>query len=367
MKNKYEKIHIFITLSLFSMSLFYPAYYINETHEPQMGYGLLLIGWLGPFDNHFSWFANPLLLIALFGFRHPKVSWFYSLLAVVLALSFLVHDEIIISEAPTYAPITAYGWGYLLWISSMNFFSVGQLINAVFSEEKKYKVAIAAHFFWLVIAIIVFSKHYYIGANSHYSIEVERSIVFNKECRESVEIKYKSPEHVSGIFYDTNSGSRFRKLITGDWHKDGGGVLGLGMLNSGLIKFYEIRNYNLEDKKKSSLYKYKRFFLGDYNGREVKKLSSEYAVITKFLNFPKKLNLEGAEITIKDLKDNTVVAKSKYVYDPINRNFCGHDYNGYFSASMFVIETLELSKSFPSIRDSNEENSKSSVLRTKQK
>jgi hypothetical protein len=47
-----------------------------------------------------------------------KSALFMGAVALLLSLRFLVHDEIIVSERPTYESITSYGLGYWMWISA---------------------------------------------------------------------------------------------------------------------------------------------------------------------------------------------------------------------------------------------------------
>ena len=83
---------------------------------------LLLAGWLGLFSGMAAWLANP-LLAATWGLMLSRRTRFAALpcafASFAFALSFLRHDEIMTSEAPTYSRITGYGPGYWLWVGSI--------------------------------------------------------------------------------------------------------------------------------------------------------------------------------------------------------------------------------------------------------
>jgi hypothetical protein len=94
---------------------------------------LLLIGWLGVFVGFPAWLANPALMLAwlLAFFRSARTAAFVcSLAAVVLALSFLLHKEILSDEAGNRSKITGYGAGYWLWVASTVLAAIGCALSA---------------------------------------------------------------------------------------------------------------------------------------------------------------------------------------------------------------------------------------------
>lgn len=107
------------SLVLYALALTGPGFYFGSSREPWEAHLLLLVGWLGPVDGHFSWIANPAYLIAHLMYRTREWSFRASAVALLLALSFLLHPTIAVSEAPTYANIVGYGWGYILWVLSI--------------------------------------------------------------------------------------------------------------------------------------------------------------------------------------------------------------------------------------------------------
>lgn len=352
-KLKYKYIHIWVSLALFVACLAFPGYYIRESHEPQSAYALLLMGWLGPLDGHFSWYANLFYLIAIIKYKKQKASYVLGFIALLLALSFLGYSKIIVSEAPTYARITGYGWGYYLWITSLGIYSIGQFLLSYSESENiiSNKKILAIQSGWISIVFIIFSGHYFIGKDSQYSIQNRRNVVFDEKCRIAEEHIYKKTNDTKGIFFDPDWGARFKEVKPGVWYNNGVGVLGLGKLNSGLIQFYEKKNTRPSNPELIDSLPFIKYMPRDHKGFETGELESEYAVITKSFDIPKALNIYGAEVLIKDLRDNTILAKSTYVFDRIGRKFCGHAPNGHFSVSKFIIDTLNLSRKYSSNYD----------------
>lgn len=236
----------------------------------------------------------------------------------------------------------------MLWISSIGILSIGQFALAI-NRSKKVTGALLSG--WLVLVISIYSLHYYVGDNSLYSIHVGRESMFEEKCRVSHQNVYKKANDAKGVFFDPDWGARFKKMDSGKWYNDGVGVLGLGKLNSGFLLFYE----RINDRGRNTSYdynpKYRRYELGNHEGVGVDHLSSEYAVITKPYDIPKQYGIYGAEIIIKDLRNANILATTAYVFDRIDRKFCGHAPSGRFSASAFIIDTLNLTKKYQSAHD----------------
>ncbi len=340
-----KPIHLWMSLGLFAVCLALPGYYVKEWHEPHMSLSLLLIGWLGPIDDHYSWFANVFFLIALLKYREPKFSYMFGFIALAFALSFLGHEKILIDGGGGHAWITAYGLGYVLWVASIGILSVGQYSLSIDKSEKVTGALLSG---WVLLVLSIYSFHYFIGDNSQYSINVGRDSMFEEKCHISRMNVFKKTSDAKGIFIDPDWGASFKKGDTGNWQHAGVGKLGSSLVNSGLLLFYEKnidrrRNSNIDN-----LPKYRRYELGDYKGIEADHLNSEYAVITKSFDIPKKYGMYGAEIVINDLRNEIIIATTSYLFDRIDRRFCGHAPNDRFSASGFIIDTMNLTKKYPS-------------------
>lgn len=337
---KANNIHISISIFCFLTCLFLPGYYIGERFEPQIAYVVLLMGWIGPLDLHFSWYANPLYIFALGAASRPKKSAILGIIAFALAISFLFYKKIMVSEAPTYEEIMSYGWGYGLWVTSFAVFSIGQMLRALEVENRKIAIASISS---CALLLSGYMTYYFVGDNSLFSIRTEKNREFQKRCASSGTQIYKKTDDVRGTFFDPDWEQRIGfdrkkpnfKFITG------GSVLGLGHLNSGHLLFYETRDRNDPNS-------YVKYVLGDHKGIPTNKLESEYAVITNYYNIPARLNISGATITIKDLRDNSILATSTFFLDKENGRFCGCESSG-LSTSGLMTEALGLKRKYPSV------------------
>ncbi len=338
---KLEHPHLALSMACFAVCLALPAYYLGAALEPQLAAPLLLTGWLGPFDGHFSWYANPLYVLALISHRRERMSSVLALLALALAASFLLHNRIAVSEAPTYQNIVAYGWGYALWLIAMATLAAGQWLRARGAEGRRITTASLACGGVLLAGYLTY---YTLGEHALFGASQERSRVFAQHCTTAGEQIYKKADDVKGIFFDPDWEQRVAArahLNTGASYISGSGVIGLGHLNQGLLAFYETRD-------RQDRARYLQFKLGDFQGVRVERLESEYAVITDTPEIPARLNLMGGTVTIKDLRDSSVLATATFFLDKQSGQFCGNS-RGAFSTSAFVTEVLGMKKKYPSV------------------
>lgn len=341
-----------LSFSLYIAAMGLPAYYIGETREPQVAGVLLLIGWLGPIDGHFSWFANLAYIFAQIKYKQHRLSALLGFIAAALALSFLLHKTIIASEAPTYARITAYGWGYFLWTTSICIFLIDRLSRFVSSGHtiNNNLVVITLQLLIISIATLVFIQHHYFNEDSQYKFEIQRDLIYKEKCINVGEIIYKNPKLVNGLFFDNGWGARVQNIKnTNRWYLLGVGESSVGLLNSGFIKFYEEKNSASASSKNKSMYVRHEKTSGA--GVPTEELSSEYAIVNIDMNIPSKFNIIGGELVIVDLEDNSVLAKNTYVFNGSKESFCGHSINGYFDTGLFIMRALKLEKRFPSAFD----------------
>lgn len=333
--------HLTISIVCYLACLFFPGFYVGERFEPQLAFGLLLMGWLGPLGGHFSWFANPLLFLALLSANRPQRSAVLGLTGLAIALSFILHKRIMVSEAPTYSPIVAYGWGYGLWISSFAVLCVGQVLRSLGLASKRVTTA---SFATLGLFLAGYLMYYLLQENSPFAIQRERDREYETRCASAGERIFRKTNDAAGIFFDPD----WEWNIESNSGKDAGfsyirsaGVIGLGHLNSGNLRFYETRGG-------SDSGVYVKYVLGDSRGIPSEHLESEYAVITEYFDIPRRLNISGATVTIKDRRDSSVVATSTFLIDNERGRFCGNS-RGTFSTSAFITEVLGLSRKYPSV------------------
>ena len=122
-----KRITIIVFLCLLTLSLFFTAFTIEESNNSGLreitSIEALLSGWLGALTldfASFSWFANPLIVLAIIFFdEQPRMALLLSIIAVFTALSFLLANEIVANEGGGTRTILTVDTGYYLWLSSL--------------------------------------------------------------------------------------------------------------------------------------------------------------------------------------------------------------------------------------------------------
>ena len=138
---KYRTLVVMASAALFVASLTQPGFYVANNkpgEQPPPGILLLLVGWAAVADGKLAWFANPLLFKGWRATQREEsaaVPLTYAVAALVLALSFLLHHQIMVSEAGHRSDISAYGYGFWLWLSSIGTLVLGNLIRLVDSSS----------------------------------------------------------------------------------------------------------------------------------------------------------------------------------------------------------------------------------------
>ena len=96
------------------------------------GYSVLLFGWLLILGGGMAWFANPLLLCALFLWliKRYNAGLIFSLIALMFALTSVAIDSL-----PQLGTIYGMGLGFFFWVGSICFVCVALLIR-VFSQSQ---------------------------------------------------------------------------------------------------------------------------------------------------------------------------------------------------------------------------------------
>ncbi|NRA92462.1 MAG: hypothetical protein HRU26_07205 [Psychroserpens sp.] len=137
---KFNKSHIYyyISVLLFLISLTQNAFFLDH-EDGQQGYVILILGFYAVFDTGISWLANFLIIFSWI-FRNKKASFYYSLSALVLGISFVFVDEVIKGTYNAYEKVTGYDIGYYLWLLSFLVMTAGSFIR--FKNEWSRKVKI---------------------------------------------------------------------------------------------------------------------------------------------------------------------------------------------------------------------------------
>lgn len=251
-------------------------------------------------------------------------------------MSFLLHEKIIVSEAPQYAKISGYGLGYFLWISSIAILSTGQYIK---SHEKNYQIKIfKPTSIILISALGAFSLHYFYSSNSHYKLISLRDHTFKEMCKTSKTTINKTASNVKSIYFNNNWGASYKLGDNGMWLNNGVGVLA-NDISAGLIDFYEVDNKN-NSKDKRIANPYIQFLSRRSGGTGIDSPQSDYAVLTTNLELPRELNIQAASIKITNLKTGFILASTNYAFNESSRQFCGHSENGNFSSMNFIRKVL---------------------------
>jgi cbb3-type cytochrome oxidase subunit 3 len=336
----YYRSHIYCSLILFLASFFFPAFYIYDWFKPVYPSSFFLFGWLGPTYGFYSWYANILYLIGIILNRQKIISVLIGSVGIVLALSFLRHDNFEYGQYYIGSTINAYGLGFYFWLLSIGIFTAGQLVQAANVNFRAY-IIFQLSLSLIFVAIILSS--YLNSKKSRSAYEKERSLVFEEKCKIAEEQIYKKVDGATGIFYDPDSYQEIINISNGKGYLGTGGSTASGALNSGLIKFYEIRNRSSELKTMPYL---RVTSTSNPNSQETDHLESEYALLQIKFQLPERLHISGAEVFVKYLRNDTILAKSIYVYDAINNKFCGHSRNGSYSSDRILQETLQLSKKY---------------------
>lgn len=133
MKNKEQKIFLYLSIGIYIISLTQKSYCSSYTYCDNYGFLSLIFGWLGVFMLYlpaFPWLANPILVASWFlQKRNNNTSLICSVISLGLMLSFLLVDEIIANEAGTTPKVVFYGLGYWLWVLSSFIMVLGNLLK----------------------------------------------------------------------------------------------------------------------------------------------------------------------------------------------------------------------------------------------
>ena len=130
-------IFLVCSMGLFTASLLLPAF-CTERGQPIHGAAIILFGWLGmPLGGaNLTWFANPLLAVAWITFKYPKVSFWFSIFAVIVSASFLLFTQVAVDTAGEGRVIAHLYLGYWLWLSSMVVMLAGNGIQMIVLYNK---------------------------------------------------------------------------------------------------------------------------------------------------------------------------------------------------------------------------------------
>ncbi|CAM3670419.1 hypothetical protein ABE525_04700 [Pseudomonas wadenswilerensis] len=120
------RFYVAITLALYLLSLCFDAIYLSGDSRLHALQAMLYGPW-GIVMQVFSWFANPLLGLAII--THRRWRWLSLVLglgALYLALSSLLVERLPNNQSYDFLDVTGFGPGYYLWLASISFFCAAQ-------------------------------------------------------------------------------------------------------------------------------------------------------------------------------------------------------------------------------------------------
>lgn len=126
---------IYAGIAFFILSLLFISFFTSG--EDIKGIWLFLIGWMGLIIFQFSWFANPLNLLALLLISHrPYLALALSILAFILASQALIFSEIPIGINHEKIFIKELGLGFYFWYLAQGLFLFGIAVETIIQAQK---------------------------------------------------------------------------------------------------------------------------------------------------------------------------------------------------------------------------------------
>jgi len=130
-----SKLIFFSALFFFALALMLTSLFTSG--DDIRGYWILIMGWAGLIFFQFSWFANPINLLALLLLpQQPKTALLLSFTAFIIA-----SQSFLLSEIPTGISyekiyIKEFGLGFYFWYFSQGFFLLGISIEVFIGHKK---------------------------------------------------------------------------------------------------------------------------------------------------------------------------------------------------------------------------------------
>ena len=116
------------SLLLFAASLPLNCFTLDNHHNGNQGFLLLITGWVGLLAGVPVWLANPAIALSWVTLLHRRTRFASVICAIVaffIALSFLLIAEMHVGTSGNPKEITQYGPGYWTWIASIGTMVVG--------------------------------------------------------------------------------------------------------------------------------------------------------------------------------------------------------------------------------------------------
>ena len=133
---------LYIGAAFFIASLLLTSLFTSS--DDIQGIWILILGWIGLVIFQFSWFANPLNLLALLLVnQRPTVALLLSISAFILASQTFFFSEIPTGLSHEKIFIKEFGLGFYFWYLAQALFLIGMFIE-VLSRHKKTRTSLVS-------------------------------------------------------------------------------------------------------------------------------------------------------------------------------------------------------------------------------
>ena len=333
--NPVRDVHVVVAIACYLACFFAPAIYTGDRFEPMSPIAMLMIGWAAALELNFTWFANIFFVAAVFRARsRPGTSAALAGMALILALSFLLYGHVRAHEIASKSPITAYGWGYALWVTSMTVLATGQLARLY---GGRYGARTLAALLSGGLVIVGYGTYLASGAGGLYANSKERDRVFEASCKTTGTRVLRRVTNARSVYLEPDSA--WTVAPRSSWtperkYRASRESMRNNFLRSGRLDFVET---NAREGSKGHL----RFTPGDTAGTPVELPQAMYAVSAQEHDLPHRLGLVGETVLIKDRRNGTLLARASYVLDRETGRYCGPP-GITFSTRAFVADVLGL-------------------------
>ena len=186
----------------------------------------------------------------------------------------------------------------------------------------------------------------FIGEDAPLRLVKDARVRMTELCRSAGERTLLRPTvQVKGVFVQHDREDAFINIRDGVYEDSGnaGGSLGGGLINIGLLDFYE-KPFGARTFDDAAEFKYRRFSRGDSRAYGTNDAKSFFGVFHKDLatQQDRKLGIRGTELSVVDLRTSDLLATSTFFVSTRDRRFCGNAQDGKFSTTEFVLRALAL-------------------------
>jgi hypothetical protein len=329
-------------LLLFPLCLVLPAYHAYEDTPGLMAF---LLGPMGLFDGHFSWFANPVLAAAWIMYWKKKYAPAVTaaVFAMLLAGTFLFADTIVVGSSGNY-PYKVLS-GYYLWLGSIAYTAVAAALGVVFGEKSESEGAgidsagLRAQRY--AIGVVLFALPAVLAVAPLVSKSNRTDEAFARLCATAGEKIAGVPGDVEALYFEQVGGLSFGDIKDGKYRWMSWGRTAETLVNNEFLRFSEYPSENAKS--------YRRYD-AVAKTQAADRLRSAYGVFVSKVNATaeEQLGIEGFETTVKRLATGEQVASKRFFYHIRTSRICGYQNGDRVSDTDFLIRALHLKRKFQS-------------------